>query len=212
MNEMQLANSFVRVESREEWEKVEPTVASKLCLSAPYYPEDVEPEIRECEELNGAVVIRQGSLVAHECCAEVVAAARVASVIKHGKMNEKLKKSAQDKEEKKLAKLEDTKATDFLHVLSRARNLPIGSDREGNTYWILCGSRAVYVSSLPKKSTDSLNFGRFKLHSGKKINFAAVDKAADNVDDYTEKDFRDGERYPLAGYGDTDYYSQCLWR
>ena len=105
----------------------------------PVDDEDAEIEIAECQALGGLVNLVQGTAIAHECCCETIDMTRTLMFDK----SEKIKKSSQEL----MLQQEEKKATEIILLLNRSRSTTIGSDREGNVYWVFCGARVLYVNS-----------------------------------------------------------------
>lgn len=92
----------------------------------PYNKEEAKVEEVECTAAKRP--LKGGSLVMHECCANFM------------HFNRQMK---QDKSRK----MEDQRIVEAISGIGRAKCTPIGMDREGSFYWILCGCSALFVST-----------------------------------------------------------------
>lgn len=127
-SEIQLCSPFVCGQTLDEWISWE---ESKESLDAgflwkPYNAFDVEVELEECKRVGK--ILRGGSLVVHECCAETMSVHRRRILCR-----------ANSRDEEYLA--------DILNGLRRGKRTPIGIDAEGSVYWIFPGCNALFVSA-----------------------------------------------------------------
>ena len=205
-DERSLASCLVQVETRTEWEKrlkneSDTVGTSKLFL--PFDKEAAEIEIKDFESVGAKNVPRRGGAVAHDYCVEAIINART----NIENREEKLRKLSQEKQDK----IDNDKINEMMTYLFRVRNCQIGTDREGNAYWIFCGSRAIYVSKPFSSVVAGLSHGRFKVPAGTEVNFAQVLASSNAVDILSTRAIVNGEKHDLAGYGDIGYFSEASW-
>jgi hypothetical protein len=155
-----LASPFVYGQTWEEWEEegdsafaviqdrrrkpVEVGAEHKNWL--PCDPTDAELEKREFAK-QSQLILRKGSVISHEYCADCMNHVRQSALGRVGK-----------------AQIRRT--IDVLVGLGRAKTSPIGTDNNGDLYWIFSGSSSLYVSSSPRqRSTSVPEHGDSFLHS-----------------------------------------------
>ena len=155
-----LASPFVYGQTWEEWEEegdsafaviqdrrrkpVEVGAEHKNWL--PSDPIDAELEKREFAKQN-QLILRRGSVISHEYCADCMNHVRQSALGRVGKAQIR-------------------RIIDVLVGLGRAKTSPIGTDNNGDLYWIFSGSSSLYVSSSPRQiSTSVPENGDIFLHN-----------------------------------------------
>lgn len=131
-DEHYLAHPLAMAHSWTEWDNdhSDGRVAEENKIWLPYDAEDAELEKRECS-LQTRRALRQGSVIAHEICADHMNYLRSVYYDRHG--------------------LHDYR--DHMEVIvgaGRGKSRPLGKDREGRFYWILVGFPGIFVSTNEK--------------------------------------------------------------
>ena len=149
-DEVFLASPLVYAQTWEEWEDEGDSAFAVIqdrrrkpkeqgASHKSWLPCDKDDAIIEKQEfsMQSKMVLRKGSVVAHEYCADCM------NHMRQGALN-------------RVGMAENRRIIDIIVGLGRAKSTPIGTDSQGDIYWIFSGASVLFVSS-PNDKTKSAN-------------------------------------------------------